>query len=120
MNALVIPTRNNESKQNEYILPLLPRLACPDNQFDPPLRSSNPMADPPAKRRKTALTALAEKYGHPTGSNDDIIQGYVPLKSGLTPLNPGPFRTVAEKVLYEKMVEYQRKRLKGETKKSCL
>jgi hypothetical protein len=71
----------------------------------------------PPKRQKTAL---AEKYGHPTGPRDDIIQGYVPLKSGLTPLNAGPFRTVEEADLYERMYAYQQDRMKGETKKSYL
>ena len=69
------------------------------------------MAFPPSKRPKMAL---AEKYGHPIGPEHEVIQGYVPLESGLMSLDPGPFLTVEEKDLYREMRSYQRSRLRGE------
>lgn len=67
---------------------------------------------PPSKRLKTAL---AEKYGHPVGPHHKVIQGILPLKSGLTPLNPGPFLTFAELQLFKDLHTYQRLRFHGFT-----
>jgi hypothetical protein len=75
------------------------------------------------KRRKKAklpnFTELAEIYGHPLFREPDGIhgplEGIVPLKSGLTPLEPGPFSTKAELSQFEQLEAYQRTRFKGES-----
>ncbi len=69
------------------------------------------MAQPPAKRIK--LTALAEKYGHPTQTEDFPIAFDIPLKSGLTPIPLIPFTTIEEKVDHGILDKYQRKRFYG-------
>lgn len=60
----------------------------------------------PAK--KVTLTEFASIYSHPPWKGEkydkeaftdkiyDALSGYVPLKSGLTPLDPGPFSTEEE------------------------
>jgi hypothetical protein len=87
------------------------------SKFAPQFGSPSSMAFPPSKRSKTAL---AEKYGHPIGPEHAVIQGYVLLKSGLTPLNPGPFLTIEERDLYHKIASYQRSRLRGEEIKNLI
>jgi len=69
---------------------------------------------PPAKRQK--LTPLAEKYGHPsTGPPDpSALQRIVPFKSGLTPLDAGPFTTAEERTTFLALENYQRKRFAGD------
>jgi len=72
------------------------------------------MAQPPVKRQK--LTALAEKYGHPTQDAPipSIFHEIVPYKSGLTPLDPGPFATGEERTTFRALENYQRDRFLGE------
>ena len=70
---------------------------------------------PPPKRQKTAL---AEKYGHPTqafesGQTQDAIADHLLFKSGLTPVELGPFLYVEEKDRSEALQEYQRERFHG-------
>lgn len=65
---------------------------------------------PPSKRQKTEL---AEKYGHPLGSKHEPIAGYLPLKSGLTPLTAGPFLTVEELARHRELLAYQESRFQG-------
>ncbi|PMD36571.1 hypothetical protein L207DRAFT_586273 [Hyaloscypha variabilis F] len=65
---------------------------------------------PPSKRPKTEL---AEKYGHPLGPEHGIIHGLVPLKSGLTPLLPGPFISSVDNDLKNLMYRYQQRRFRG-------
>jgi len=73
------------------------------------------MAQPPlAKRQK--LTALAEKYGHPTKDSDilSVFHEIAPYKSGLTPLDPGPFANVEDRTTFRVLEDYQRERFSGE------
>lgn len=65
----------------------------------------------PPRRPKTAL---AEKYGHPLGQQHGILHGYAPMKSGLTPLDMGPFQTFEEMHFYRAMDYYQRERFRGQ------
>jgi len=75
------------------------------------------------RRKKTKLpdfTELAEIYGHPLfgAANRDKhapLEGIVPLKSGITPLDPGPFETKVELSQFEELEEYQRSRFRGES-----
>jgi hypothetical protein len=47
------------------------------------------------------------------GPEHDIIHGLVPLKSGLTPLLPGPFISSVENDLKNLMYRYQQRRFRG-------
>jgi hypothetical protein len=70
----------------------------------------------PTKKRKVAdteFTELGEKYGHPVGPNHVAIANLRPWKSGITPLEPGPFKTEEAKLQYIKLQNYQRDRFEG-------
>jgi hypothetical protein len=76
-------------------------------------------AGPREKRQKIPnFTELVEIYGHPIFNESNTIhsplEGIIPLKSGLTPLDLGPFATAAELSLFQKLEAYQRTRFKGE------
>lgn len=74
---------------------------------------------PPApkriKRRHPGTTALAKKYSAPRTGDHETLIGFEPLKSGITPLDPGPFRTWKQFVDFYVLEKYQRNRLKGTT-----
>jgi hypothetical protein len=72
----------------------------------------------PTKKRKVAdapYTELGEKYGHPVGPNHVAISQIRPWRSGITPLEPGPFKTEAARLEYIKLQNYQRDRFEGKS-----
>lgn len=58
-------------------------------------------------------TELALKYTHPTGMNHDPIQGFSRQKSGITPLERGPFETAEEYQTMYHLMSYQIWRFQG-------
>ena len=63
-------------------------------------------------------TALAEIYTHPRGKIREVyhekLRPFRPLKSGLTPLTPGPFDTVVDERHHDELELYQLSRFRGE------
>jgi len=56
-------------------------------------------------------THLAEKYSHPTGDIHDVLRNYYPsLKSGLTPVTPGPHANQQEAWIARKLPNTTAKR----------
>jgi len=71
---------------------------------------------PAPKRHKLDQTpsGLIAKYTHPTEGRHRILRNY-PDKSGLTPLNEGPFGTSEKANEWIFLEEYQRRRFAGMT-----
>jgi hypothetical protein len=77
----------------------------------------------PAK--KVTLTEFASIYSHPPWKGEkydkeafadkiyDALSGCVPLKSGLTPLDAGPFATEEEWIKYQKLEAFQKRRFRS-------
>jgi hypothetical protein len=59
------------------------------------------------------LSALAEKYSHPVGDEHDALYGSSELKSGLTPLNLGPFDQAKDHDNFQRWRAYQQQRFGG-------
>jgi hypothetical protein len=59
------------------------------------------------------LSALAKKYNHPVGGRHDDLYGSTELKSGLTPLNLGPFERYEDVHNLQRWKTYQRERFEG-------
>lgn len=80
------------------------------------------MAQSPGQQL-TVLTDLAKIYSHPLHGRDpelmnrcwnhDVIDGRIPLKSGLTPLNVKDYRSQRELRFYGIMQGYQRARFRS-------
>jgi hypothetical protein len=67
--------------------------------------------DPPPVVPK--LSILAHKYSHPVGKRHDDLYGSDELKSGLTPLDLGPFTTRREYETLNRWRSYQKHRFEG-------
>ncbi|KUJ12190.1 uncharacterized protein LY89DRAFT_593653 [Mollisia scopiformis] len=80
-----------------------------------------------AQPQPAAFTALAEKYSHPQHGRDpevmrlrrdhSVLGSQLPLKSGVTPLDPNFYVSAAEKTAYIMQSGYQRHRFQGFTTK---
>lgn len=73
----------------------------------------NQMAASNRRQNHQRLSALAQKYGHPVGGHHDVLYGSTELKSGLTPLDYGPFNKVEDADNLHRWELYQRKRFEG-------
>jgi hypothetical protein len=83
--------------------------------------SSSPAAQLSKKRKFPHLTELTELYSHPPWHNDyhdgdhqGLSYSQGPLKSGFTPLDPGPFAAEDEWEQYGILERYQRRRFQGQ------
>lgn len=80
-----------------------------------PLTSKLFQPSKPIKRKHPGTTELAKKYSAPRTGNHNTLIGFEPLKSGISPLEPGPFATWKEFVDFYILERYQRNRLKCKT-----
>ena len=71
------------------------------------------MAGPGSDFEAPKLTALAVKYSHPVGEDHFNLDGSRELKSGLTPLDYGPFKTRDQFKNLQRWEAYQRRRFRG-------
>jgi len=84
-------------------------LTAPHTQVQLRQQNGNPKSHPGGLR----LSTLAVKYSHPVGPEHDDLYGSSELKSGLTPLDLGPFVRRQDVENLHRWMAYQLRRFDG-------